>query len=129
MSARPTAAELRRGEVATWGAQADHEAAQRRRMRLVSWKPVSKGSLRGFATVELALGLKLIDCPVFAGASGAWASLPSKPVLDREGRHARPGGKAQFAAVLEWRSRELADRFSAAVVALVRAAHPDALGD
>jgi hypothetical protein len=31
-----------------------------------------------------------------------------------------------FAPVLEWRSRELGDRFSAAVVALVRAANPDA---
>lgn len=44
-----------------------------------------------------------------------------------KGRHARPGGKAQFAAVLEWRNRQLADRFSAAVVELIRAAHPNAL--
>src|SRR5947209_3730444 len=95
-------------------------------MRLVSWKPLVRGSLRGFATVQLPIGLKLIDCPLLIGPNGPWASVPSKPVLDREGRHARPGGKPQFAPVLEWGSRELGDRFSVAVIALVRAAHPDA---
>ena len=99
----------------------------RPRMRLVSWKAVLKGSLRGFATVELPIGLKLIDCPVLVGPNGPWARLPYKPVLDREGKHAKPDGKPQFAAVLEWRNRGLADRFSAAVVALVHAAHPDDL--
>jgi hypothetical protein len=125
--------ELRRAEAATWGAIARPDAnparsAERPRMRLISWKSVAKGSLRGFATVELPIGLKLIDCPVLTGLNGPWANLPSKPVLDREGRHAKRDGKPQFATVLDWRSRELSDRFSAAVIALVRAAHPDALG-
>jgi hypothetical protein len=128
MMVRKSEAELRRGEAAAWGPRPGNEAAERPRLRLVSWKPASKGALRGFATVQLPIGLKLIDCPVLMGASGPWASLPSKPVLDRDGRHAKPGGKPQFATVLEWRSRELADRFSIAVVDLVRAAHPDALG-
>ena len=72
----------------------------------------------------LPTGLKLIDCPVFVGSSGRWASLPSKPALDRAGRRAKPGGKPQFAPVVEWRNRGLADRLSAAVIALVEGAHP-----
>jgi hypothetical protein len=36
-------------------------------LRLVSWKPLNKGALRVFGTVELPIGLKLIDCPVFVG--------------------------------------------------------------
>jgi hypothetical protein len=96
-------------------------------MRLVSWKPIAKGSLRGFATVELPIGLRLIECPVFVGSNGPWASLPSKPVLDREGKQVKPNGKPQFATVLEWRDRALNDRFSESVIELVRAAHPDAL--
>jgi hypothetical protein len=95
-------------------------------MRLVSWKPIAKGSLRSFATVELLTGLKLIDCPILIGRNGAWAGLPSKPVINRDGMQARPSGRPQFAAV-QWRSRELNDRFSEAVVALIREAHPDAL--
>ena len=38
----------------------------------------------------LPTGLKLIDCPVFVGSSGRWASLPSKSALDRAGRRAKP---------------------------------------
>lgn len=129
--ARPSNADLRRGEAAAWGARPDPEPARsapdRLRVRLISWKPVIKGSLRGFATVELPNGLRLIEWPVLVGSNGAWATLPSKPVLEREGKHVKPAGKPEFAPVVEWRSRELADCFSAAVVALIRAAHPDAL--
>jgi hypothetical protein len=125
--ARASEAELRRGEAATWG-PGPGAAAQRPRMRLISWKPIAKGSLRGFATVELPIGLKLIDCAIFVGTKGAWASLPAKPQLDKDNRQ-RIGadGKPSYSPVVEWRSRDLADRFSAAVVALVRATHPDAL--
>jgi len=89
---------------------------------------MGKGVRPGFATVELPIGLKLIECPVIIGPKRPRASLPSKPVLDREVKHARPDGKPQFAPVLEWRDRALSDRFSTAVVALVCAAHPHGLG-
>ena len=82
--------------LATWGEK------PRPRMKLLNWRPLVKGALRGFATVELPIGLKLIDCPVLVGPNGAWAALPSKPVLDREGKHAKPSGKAQYAAIVEW---------------------------
>jgi hypothetical protein len=94
-------------------------------MRLLSWRLMAKGSLRGFVTVELPIALKIIDIPVLVGRTGAWANLPSKPQIDREGRQkADANGKALYAPVLEWRSGDLSDRFSEAVVALVRAAHP-----
>jgi hypothetical protein len=129
-SARPGPRELRRAEAATWGAKPGAipaRTAERPRMRLVPGKPMAKGALCAFATVELPIRLKLIDCPVFVGSSGRWASLPSKPVLGREGKQAKPNGRPQFAPVLAWRNRELADRFSGIVVDLIRAAHPGAL--
>jgi hypothetical protein len=43
------------------------------------------------ATSSCRSGLKLVDR----------ASLPSKPVLDREGKHAKPDGRAAGAPVLE----------------------------
>jgi hypothetical protein len=98
-----------------------------RRMRLVSFKPLAKGALRGFAHLELPNGLRITDCPVLTSNGKAWATLPSKPVLDREGRHVEVSGKKQYASILEWRDRDLSDRFSSAVVELVRAKHSDAL--
>jgi hypothetical protein len=99
------------------------------RMRLLSFKPLTKGALRGFATVQLPIGLTIEDCPVFVGRNSAWAALPAKPVLDREGRQVRPDGKPQYSAVLKWRDRDLNDRFSAAVIELVQQHHPDALAE
>jgi hypothetical protein len=124
----PIEAELRRGETATWGPRPDIGPA-RPKIRLISWKPLVKNSLRGFATVELPIGLKIVDCPVLVSNGKAWASLPTKPMLDRDGKHVKPDGKPQYSAILEWKSRDLADRFSEAVVELVRQTHPGDLDD
>jgi hypothetical protein len=82
---RATHSELRRGEAATWGAR-PAPVPERPRMRLVTWKPLIKDSLHGFATVELPIGLNLIDCAVFVGTNGAWARPTAKPQLDKDGR-------------------------------------------
>jgi len=119
----PGESELRRGEAATWGTPS---APSRPIARLLNWKPLVKNSLRGFADVALPIGLVIRDIPILTSHGKCWASLPSKPVLDRDGKHVETNGKKQYAAILEWRSRELADAFSARVVELVRQAHPDA---
>jgi hypothetical protein len=90
-------------------------------MRLLSWRPFVKGSLRGFATVQLPIGLKIDEVPVFVGDKGGWANLPGKPILDADGRHKiDANSKPVHAALAEWRNHELADGFSHAVVAAVR---------
>src|SRR4051794_6944665 len=96
-------------------------------MRLISFKVIGKGALVGIATVELPIGLGIEDCPILINKDGKpWAALPARPVLDREGRHVKPAGaKGQYAALLKWRDRGLADRWSAAVVALVREQYPE----
>jgi hypothetical protein len=111
------------------GARADVD--DHPRMRLIGFKPIGKAGLAGFATVELGIGLRITDIPVFlTGQSGPWAGLPRRPILDRE-RRQRIGadGKPSFEPVVEWRDRETSDRFSAAVVELIRAAHPEAFED
>jgi hypothetical protein len=117
MSARPSQSALRRGEAAAWG------RPEPRRMRLISFKPIEKGSLCGFASIELPIGLLIDDIPVLVSNGKAWASLPAKPQLDQDGRHKRDvNGKLAYTAFLRWRDRDMAARFSAAIVELVREA-------
>ena len=102
-----------------------NSGAPPRQLRLVAWRPLRKGSLRGFATIRLPIGLTIRDCPVLVGRNGAWATLPGKPQIDAEGRQKKDvNGKALYAAVLEWEDRALNDRFSAAVVSAVRRHYP-----
>lgn len=100
-------------------------AGDRPRMTLEAFKPLRKGALIGFASVRLPAGLLIADCPVCTSHGKTWASLPSKPVLDRDGRHVEKDGKKQYAAILQWSDRATADRWSAALVELVRASHLD----
>ena len=52
----------------------------------------------------------------------------AKPIVDAEGRHTTDaGGKRRFAPILQWADRDTADRWSLAVVELIRTAHPGAL--
>jgi hypothetical protein len=99
-----------------------------RKMRLLSFKPLIKNSLRGFGELELASGLRLIDCPVLVSHGKAWVALPSKSMVDQNGQQKRdPNGKPAYVPVVQWRDRDLQDRFSAAAIELIRAAHPQAL--
>ena len=111
---------------ATWG---EPPATRRpRTLALVAWRPVVKGALRGFAAIELPIGLKIHDVPVLVSNGKAWASLPSKPQLDRHGHQkTAANGKPAYVSIIEWRDRALSAAFSDRVVELVRQAHPDAL--
>ena len=94
------------------------------RLRLIEWRPFHKNSQRGFVTMELPVGLAIADISVHVSHGKAWASLPAKPQMNADGT-ARRGedGKVQYIPILKWRDRELADRFSAAVVQAVEAQH------
>jgi hypothetical protein len=97
--------------------------ADRPKIRLINFKPINGSVLRGFANIELPNGLHIDDCPIFVGKNGPFATPPSKPVLDHEGRHAEVGGKKQYAAFLTWRDRGLSDGFSRAVLDAIEAQH------
>jgi hypothetical protein len=95
-----------------------------RRLVLRRWRPMHRATLCGFADVELTNGLHIDDFAVRVGDGQACASLPARPTLDRDGRQILRDGKPRFAAILRWRTPDLADPFSTAVVELVRRAHP-----
>jgi hypothetical protein len=93
---------------------------------LLGWRPLLKGSLCGFAKVRLGKSLVINDVAVLAGTDGPWASLPSKPVIGRDGAAQRDAnGKQRYSPVLEWADRSASDRFSAAVVDAIRREHGD----
>ena len=125
---KPSESQLRAGEAAAFGQRPIYreEAPTPRRMQLKAWRPLVKNTLRGFATVELPIGLVIKDISVHQKNDKCWAGLPAKPIISQDGTVAQKDGKAQYTSVLEWNSRDLSDRFSASIVDIVLAQHPDA---
>jgi hypothetical protein len=107
-----------------------------RRLRLRSWKPIAKpgSALIGLAGVAIPVGstwLDIDDLPILTTNGKVWAAWPGKPVIAKDGTLAKiPGtGKTHFVNILRWEDSEIAKRFSAAVVELVRAEDPAALDE
>jgi hypothetical protein len=103
------------------------------RLRLRSWKRIAKpgSALIGVARVTLPIGgalLDIDDLPVLSAGGKTWAAWPGKPIVDAEGRVLRipTTGKPRFVSFLHWQEREIAIRFSRAVVELVRQRDPEA---
>ena len=90
-----------------------------RQLRLIDWKPGPSGALVGRAAVEIA-GLVITDIGIFTKDGRRWAQLPSEPTRDRDG-HILKGerGKARYRSPIKWKTRELQERFSAALIAAI----------
>jgi len=126
-AAHPPEAALRHGNA--YLAPTHAATAARPRMRLLGFKPLIRSTLRGFIDIELGIGLQITEASLHVSHGKAWVGLPSKPVLDADGRHLVQNGKKQYRAILAWRNKRLSDAFSRAVVALVIERHPGALDD
>ena len=74
---------------------------------LLAWKPMDRNTLKGFATVRLGCSLSITDVAVHSANGKRWASLPSKPVVDREGIIKKTdAGKTQYVPLLTWLDRQ-----------------------
>ena len=123
----PLPAALRAAE-ALWG-EPPREPSKPK-TRLLSFRAVIKNSLRDFATVALPNGLIINDVSLLVSHGKAWASLPSKPLVERDGQpKLDPRGKPSYAPIVVWADDQLRKRLSDALVTLVRTAHRGALDD
>lgn len=87
----------------------------------LSFKPLAKGSLLGFADFTYG-SIALRGCSVHQLNGKRWIGLPGKPQLNAEGQPLRDDrGKIKYMAVAEWSNRAAADKFrDAALAALDR---------
>ena len=107
--------------------QATGDSNNRPGLHLLTFRPVNKGTLRGFAAVKLRNGLVINDIVVGEANGKTWALLPSKAMVDRDGNLLRDaGGRPRYCPVIEWGTSAQRDEFSRRVTALVHRAYPEA---
>jgi hypothetical protein len=99
-------------------------------LELLDFKPLRKGTLRGFARVRIVpIELDIADVVIGQGGRDGrvWALLPSKPMVDRNGAVMRDAeGRVRYAPILGWASEARQQAFSCRVAELAVAAHPEA---
>jgi hypothetical protein len=99
-------------------------------MQLLDFKPLRKGTLRGFAKIRLPNSLLVDDIVLGESAGELWALFPGMPMLDRDGNTLRnERGKVRYRPVMKWESHATQREFSKRVADLVRAQHPEAFDD
>lgn len=95
------------------------------------FKSVRKNTLRGFARARFPSGLVLAEIGIHVGPDGkAWASPPSRPMLDRDGNAMRdPTGKVRWQPLVTFTSGKIRTGWSDQVTDAVRASHPEAFAE
>jgi hypothetical protein len=78
---------------------------------ITNFRRLDKNSLRGVFDLELPSGLKINRCMLFEKNSKRWAGFPSEKFTKRD-------GTTNYSPILEFSSREVSDKFQAAVLPL-----------
>lgn len=66
---------------------------QQLRVRCTRWQPMQRGSLAGYATIELS-GYGIVPVPIFTEDDGSWrAGIPAHPILGTDGEPILVKGK------------------------------------
>lgn len=89
-------------------------------MRATDFKALERNTLRGFFTLHLDSGLVIHDCSYHERDDKQWVGLPSKPQLDREGRHrVDDKGKKLYLPVLDFKDKATREKFQLGAVRAV----------
>jgi protoporphyrinogen oxidase len=99
-------------------------------VEIVEFKPLVRNTLRGFLTAQFASGMIINEISVHAMNGRVWASPPTRPMVGKDGTALRDeAGKTKYQAVIQFTSKEVRDRWSAAILESLRGKHPEALSD
>jgi hypothetical protein len=97
--------------------------------KISDFKPIQAGAMVGFCDVHLPSGMTLHRCSIFAKDDKAWASPPSKQVIGRDGTVQRSAdGKTRYEPTVSFKDRWTQERWSNAVIEVLRAEHPEVFG-
>jgi hypothetical protein len=89
-------------------------------IRCIGFKPLARGSMLGFADLEMSSGLILRGCTYHESYGKHWCSPPGRPQLDADRKlMVDEGGKIVYAAVVDFASKDVRTRWSTEAVAAI----------
>jgi hypothetical protein len=95
---------------------------------LEGFRPLTKGTLRGFARVAFNSGFILDEISIHVSSDDGhcWAMPPGRPMVDQAGNVMRDPrtGKLRYSGLCGFTTAAIRRRWSDEIVALVRERHP-----
>ena len=100
-------------------------------IRIETFRPVIKNTLRGFVSVLLPkTHLSIRDIALHKFGERYWVSLPAKPLLNPDGSPMiGRNGKAAWFPLLQFADRAAREQFQNEVIAALRRVHPEAFNE
>jgi hypothetical protein len=95
----------------------------------VAFKPVTRNTLRGFATIRVGeLRMEIRELEVHEHENGArWVVPAGRPMIDKDGVALRePNGRIKYLNLFEFTDQTTRDAFSRAVIDALLRAFPNA---
>ena len=89
-------------------------------MRCINFKELARGSLIGFADIELDSGLILRGCTYHQVNGKRWCNPPGRPQLNAERQLVLDGGKVAYAPVVEFVDSKIRFKWSVQAVAAIQ---------
>jgi hypothetical protein len=105
-----------------------NEPPQRPKARLISWRPLHKNTLRGFAAVRFPSAIEVFKIGIHRAGERTRASPPGEPWLDASGAAIRDDrGKIKYTALIAFVSHGVRSRWGRAVIDALLEVYPHAL--
>jgi hypothetical protein len=93
------------------------------------WQRDRQNSRIGYADITLPNGLEIDGIIIQRSHGSAWISMPAFPRLNAAGRQVVIDGKKRWDTILRWPDPDIKASVQDDVLALVRAADPEAFAD
>jgi hypothetical protein len=97
---------------------------------IADWKAWESGTLRGFFTARLPSGLSLSELALHTRNGSWWIGFPARPILQDGVAQRDERGKIRYSPpLIAFANCQTRDRFTAAVLAALRQAQPEAFAE
>lgn len=90
-----------------------------RQMKCAAFKPLVRGSLQGFADLQMDSGLILLGCSMHSSNGKRWVNPPGRPQLDADKKVMLEAGKVLYAPIVDFADKKIRYRWSDAALAAI----------
>jgi hypothetical protein len=92
---------------------------------LLDWRPISKGTLLGFAKVQFSSGMIVSEIAIHRTGTRMWAAPPSRPWIENNALVIGENGRPRYQPIISFANHGVQGSWSRQVLNALCEEHPD----